>query len=129
MAALTTYEAELFGTVHAILGHAKDITVNEVQTAQDAMLNLRIDWESLESCLRSRKIDGFEPAVLAMRKLAATALSMASVMQAKIVNQRIRQMEQEDRDEIAEELAARNIAKDKQAPQKKPTKRRRGVKI
>lgn len=123
MAQLRTPDSEMFNTLHTVMSKARDITVDKVNTAQEAMLNLRIDWESLETTLRSRKIDGFEPAVTAMQQLAATAIAMASVMQSKIINQRIKQMEQEDVDVVAEELsAARQFAVAKKTAPKPPAK-------
>ena len=101
---LTNYDIELFRVIHSILGKIKEITIDKVNTAQDAMLNLRIDWETLESSLRNRKNDGFEPAVEAMINLSSTAGSMAAVLQSKIINQRIHQMEQADIDNIKEIL-------------------------
>ncbi len=127
MAALRTQETELFNTVFTVMDKVKEITVDQVDTAQDAMLNLRIDWETLETTLRSRRVDGFEPVVSAMKQLAATAISMAAVMQAKITNQRIKQMEQEDRDEVAEELAVYNKCQPTKSAAKRPTKQRRCV--
>lgn len=119
---LRTNKTELFDTALIIMDKAKDITVDKVKTAQDAMLNLRIDWESLESTLRNRKLDGFEPVVDTMQQLAATTLAMAAVLRAYLMNQRIRQMEMEECDEVAKELAIYRQEKQTKPELKKPQK-------
>jgi hypothetical protein len=95
-----TQETEMLDVVVTATERARKISVVEINTAQDAMINMRIDWEDLQSCLRNRKIDGFEPAVNTMIQLAATTLAMAANLQAKIINQRTQQLMQLDDDVV-----------------------------
>jgi hypothetical protein len=95
-----TQESELFAVAISMMTRAEKVNVSEIRSVQDAMLNLRVDWEELQSRLRNRKIDGFEPAVDAIIQLAATSLAMAASLNAKIINQRLRQLESENTGEI-----------------------------
>jgi hypothetical protein len=107
-----TQETELLDTSLTAIDRARKVNVAEVHSAQDAMLNMRIDWEELQSRLRNRKIDGFEPAVDAMVQIAATTLAMASALQAKIINQRLRQMDNDaETAEAVNEFAASKLGK------------------
>jgi hypothetical protein len=112
-----TNETEMLDVLMSVVTKAKMIDVDGIRSAQDAMLNIHVEWEELQSRLRNRKIDGFEPAVEAMLQLSATTMAMASALQAKIINQRIRQMEQE-KISIAEKMSA-IIAESKVGKQRK----------
>jgi hypothetical protein len=94
-----TQETELLDVIVVAVERARKVSVDEIRGMQDTILNLRIDWEELQSRLRSRKIDGFEPIVDAMIQLAATALAMSATLQAKIVNQRLAQLDGEKDDD------------------------------
>lgn len=113
-----TYTTELFDTALTVMSRAREIKVDDLKSAQDAMINLRVDWEGLQTKLRNRKLDGFEPVVESILQLAATSLSMAAAMRAKILNQRLLQMQRVE-DELEEESLAKEV-KDRK-------RKRRGV--
>lgn len=115
-----TYEAELLDVIQTATTMAKAVSVAEVHCAQDAMCNMRVEWESLQTILRNRKTDGFDAALVAMIKLAATTLAMATSMKIKISTQ-IVQCEQDD-DDI--DLPSSEVA----TVAVKPTKPKRTVK-
>jgi hypothetical protein len=125
-----TQETELLDVSLSAMGRAKKVKTDEVRSAQDAMLNMRVEWEELQSRLRNRKIDGFEPAVDAMVQLAATTLAMAAALQAKILNQRIRQAEADQGKEdpikgvikMTNEFAASHLGKQRKKKQSVSTK-------
>jgi hypothetical protein len=115
----------LVDVVLSVLTQATKADVNNINTAQDAMLNLRIDWEDLQSKLRNRRIDGFEPAVTAMIQLAGTAVSMAAALQAKILIQRERQLarqEEEAADVVGNAIADWKRSRKAKAEEKKSPK-------
>lgn len=105
-----TSETEMLDVALTTLTRARHVNVSEVRSAQDAMLNLHIDWEALQSRLRSRTVDGFEPVVDSMLTLASTALAMAAALQAKILNQRMKQLEKDAVDSV-NEFAASQLGK------------------
>lgn len=87
-----TYESELFNVLSSMTKRIESIKPTNVVTPKEAMLSLRVDWEELNTCLHNRKLDGFEPAVDCMIQLAATSLAMAAELQAKLKNEKQRQL-------------------------------------
>jgi putative component of toxin-antitoxin plasmid stabilization module len=83
-----TVEAERYHTALTVLDRARQVNTSDIKNAQDAMIELRIEWEDLQACLKNRKVDGFETAVDHMMSLASIALAMAATLQARIKHMR-----------------------------------------
>lgn len=92
---------ELYDSLLQVILKSRNISTSELKTAQDAMINLRVDWEDLQSCLKSRSVDGFEPVISKMIALSATALVMAAALMTKLNEQKVmldKLIEEEDKD-------------------------------
>ena|SRR5258708_1591509 len=92
-------ESEMMNVALSVLNKAISVDCNSVYTAQDAMINLRIDWEELQSRLKNRKLEGFEPVIISMIDLAATSIAVAATLQAKIKSQYLAQLNKDNSEE------------------------------
>lgn len=87
-----SYKTELSDVILSVLSVANKVNGDNVATAQDAMINIRVEFEELQSRLRNKKLDGFEMVVDAMKNLSAVTMAMAAALQSKILQQREMQM-------------------------------------
>jgi hypothetical protein len=94
-----TPRSELFDCLKTVFDLADKIDGSKVESAQDAMINMRIDWEEIQLRLKSRKFEGFEPVIAAMKQLIATTLVMTASLQAKLLSQREQQLMWEEKEE------------------------------
>lgn len=111
-----TPKSELFDSLRVVIALADKIDGNAVQSAQDAMINMRIDWEELQTRLKNRKFEGFEAVIQAMHQLTATTLVMTAALQAKVLTQRAMQLNwvaEEEKQEVKLEEKKRKAKKKK----------------
>ncbi len=118
-----TQRTELFDVVVDVLVLGNKIDTNSIASAQDAMLNLRIDWEELQSRLKNRKVDGFEVVISAMKQLAATAIAMSASLQSKLLTQREYQLTSESEEDRTPMFIPSTVAKKAVKPPDKKKKR------
>lgn len=85
------YEKSVLSEMMSILANTLNIAnkteIEKIITCQDCMLLLRIEWEDLNRCLRSRKNDGYEPVISRMSSLAATAIKVSAALQFRMKEQ------------------------------------------
>ncbi len=84
---MSSRREEHFDVALSVLNRVGSIPVGVIRTAQDAAIHLRVDWETIQTLLRSKKTDSFEPLIEAITQLAATCMAVNSALQHRIKEQ------------------------------------------